>query len=746
MRRGEAAQAHASSLPGGRLLALLALLLAACARATPTPTNVASFADLAAAVGNPGVNAITLQGNVVLTRGLTLQGRALSITGNAAACAAGSVAPPPPPSPPPGPGPAAVFDPDAVTSATGSDNVALAALPYDGRCTLSLSTAANARHFTLLGANLTLTGVALVGGTYNRTTEAAGPPPPQGQGPVRYAYSFTEAMASPMVSYYLGGGAVYADNTSWFAATSSSFALNTGWPRGGAIASLNTAVNAVNLTNCAVKYNDVLPTSVVGTIVNRANTTFVFSTLNGEDAVAGGGIWAFGGVTLSGCDVSHNVVINVNKQTDVYGGAVMAPVVSVSNSTFTGNLVQGKGGAIVLGSSITYQSTTLQPPSTSPFGGTCTLSLNGATFTSNTATGAGGAIFATPDGAAFSSISIANSVFTGNSAGSSSSGNMLSGGAMFLLAANVSISGSSYINNSVSGALGSTVRNGGAIAMSNNHQYCQGDTRPGSTYSSQGCMSTGGVLSLSIQTSRFSGNSASDSGGAVSMVALGRSEKGGTPTAFCVFSVSSTQFDGNSVDNSHGGAIQLSNVQIAADRLVCTGNTAPQYGGCISSGVGSGQTTGPVSLTSSSLSGNSAAWGGAFAVNCARQDTDPTQPNYYLRQGAACNETLLVSNTSFTANTASYLGGALFVLSGGSLRIQSGSVLSGNSVVGAFPAGGAIFAGDYDNDFVAPALLIDGSTLSNNALFSRTPPPRLAPARRCCRAPSSALVRAAPCS
>lgn len=252
--------------------------------------------------------------------------------------------------------------------------------------------------------------------------------------------------------------------------------------------------------------------------------------------------------------------------------------------------------------------------------------------------------------------------------------------------------------------------------MSSGHQYCQGPNQPGSTYFSQGCASTGGVLSLNIQTSRFSGNSASDSGGAISMAAIGRAEKGGIPTAFCVFNVTSTQFDGNSVDNSHGGAIVLSNVQIAADRLVCTGNTAPQYGGCIASGVGGGQATGPVSLTSSSLSGNTAAWGGAFAVNCVRQDSDPTQGNYYLRQGAACNETLTLSNTSMTGNIASYLGGALFVLSGGSLRIQSGSVLSGNSVVGAFPAGGAIFAGDYDNDFVSPALLIDASTLSNNSV------------------------------
>ena len=715
-------------LTWGRLLfALLPLLLATCARGTGTTVNVASFADLLNAVGNPSVSAITLQGNIALPRGFRLQGRALAISGNATACAGASV-PPPPPSPPPGPGPAAVVDPEAVTSASGSDNVGTATIPYDGRCTLSLSTASNARHFTLVGANLTLTAVALIGGTHNRTTQPSGPD-------VTYAYSFTAAMASPMTSYYLGGGAVYADSASWFAATSSSFALNTGWPRGGAIASLNTAVDAVNLTNCAVKYNDVLPTSVVGTVLNRASTNYVFQTQNGDDAVAGGGIWAVGGVTLSGCDVSHNVVIDVSKPTTVYGGALMAPVVTATNTTFTSNLVQGNGGAITLGSCITYQGTAPNPPSNSPFGGTCTLSLNGATFTSNSAYYAGGAIFATPDLAAFSSISIANTAFVGNSAGSSSGGTMLSGGAMYLLAANVSISGSSYINNSVSGALGTVARTGGAIAMSSNQQYCQGVNHPGSTYDLQGCASTGGVLSMSIQTSRFSGNSASDSGGAINMAALGRAEKGGLPTAFCVFSVSSTQFDGNSVANSHGGAILLSNVQIAADRLVCTGNTAAQYGGCIASGVGGGQATGPVLLTSSVLSGNSAAWGGAFAVNCVRQDADPTQSNYYLRQGAACNETLAISNTSFTANTASYLGGALFMLSGGSLRIQNGSVLSGNSVVGAFPVGGAIFAGDYDNDFVSPAILIDASTLSNNSVVSTDTSSTLGPGEALLQSP-----------
>lgn len=698
-------------------LLALAIYVALCAACVGAATvSVATFADLSAAVASAGVSAVVLQANIALTAGLTLRGRALAISGNASACVAASP-PPPPPNPPPIPGPASSgVDPDAVTAATGSDNVAQAAVPYGGCCTLMLTSARNGRHFTLVGANLTLSQVALIGGSYNRTTQPAGQ---QGPTPsVRYAYSFTAAASSPNSSYYLGGGAVYADNTSWFAASSSSFAYNSGWPRGGAIASLNTATDAVSLTNCAVTNNDLLPTSVIGTQATPATVAVTFNSNNGETAIAGGGIWAVGGVQLSGCNVSANVVIIISRTSSVYGGALFAPYVVASNTTFTSNVVQNIGGAIALGSCVTYTDTS-QFPTTSPFGGTCSLTLNGTTFTSNTASNAGGAIFASPDTSAFSSISIANSAFVGNSAGSSSSGTMLSGGAMYLLAANVSISGSSFVNNSVSGSLSQGVlRTGGAIAMSSDHKYCQGQ---GSTYFLQGCPSTGGVLSLSIQSSRFTGNTALDSGGAISMAAQGRAEKGGLPSSFCVFSVSATQFSGNSVVNSHGGAILLSNVQIVADRLVCTGNTAPQYGGCIASGVGGGDATGPVSLTSSSFSANSAAWGGAFAVNCNRQDSISTQLDYYLNLGAACNETLLVSNTSFSANSATYLGGALFVLSGGSLRIQSGSVLSGNSVLGAFPAGGALFLADYANDFVSPALLIDASTLSNNSVaFSGT--------------------------
>ena len=78
------------------LRALLLVLVAACAA---SPVNVNNWAGLSAAVSNPSVSAVVLQANIALQGGLTLLGRSLTVSGNASACQAPSVAAVPPSSP-----------------------------------------------------------------------------------------------------------------------------------------------------------------------------------------------------------------------------------------------------------------------------------------------------------------------------------------------------------------------------------------------------------------------------------------------------------------------------------------------------------------------------------------------------------------------------------------------------------------------------------------------------------------------
>ncbi|HZP65163.1 MAG TPA: Ig-like domain repeat protein, partial [Rudaea sp.] len=174
------------------------------------------------------------------------------------------------------------------------------------------------------------------------------------------------------------------------------------------------------------------------------------------------------------------------------------------------------------------------------------------------------------------------------------------GGVVLFNGGAVTITGSSFTNNSVTGA---GQGGGGAIAVTN----------------SQTTASTSIVNTLSITNSTFTGNTCqSTSGGAIEVVggtnayhvdihsstfqsnsaAYGGAIQGTEPLAHFVID-QGTQITGNSATTGAGGGVFVdSNISIAAGTVI-TGNSAALYGGGIS--IGSGST-----VTLSDISNNTA--------------------------------------------------------------------------------------------------------------------------------------------
>jgi hypothetical protein len=544
-----------------------------------------------------------------------------------------------------------------------------ASAPLDGRCTLLLSPSARARHFTLRGANLTLVDVALTGGYFNDTASSGGG---GGGGSSRYVH--TVATSSPFSP--VGGGAVYADATSWVTATAVSLSYNTGYPRGGAICSLNTAADAVQLSDSAVSYNALLPAD---------------TTVTPTEDLMGGAVYAVGGVTLTNCTLNGNTLPKVGGQASV-GGAVYAPAVTVSGSTLRYNSVRGIGGAIAL---VGCSATAAQ---------TCSATISGSDLSFNSADsgGAVGADVAT-DRYSLTTLTATSSSFTGNSAGASG-GSTAYGGAFSLISTAITLSGCSFTMNSA--AEGS----GGAI-----FSLALEDTVTATTGSPA---KTIPLLPVSIGNCSFTNNSAAGSGGALFVTTASKYLKGPQPTDYSPLTVTDTTLVANSAGTS-GGAMYVAGAAVALTRVTCTGNAAAAgTGGCFAGAMGDNrdiECLGGLSVSDSVLDGNVAVNGGALSLSCSKQ-TDATLQSYYANGGPACNFTTAVTNSSLSFNTASQHGGAVFHTGGGSLALSAGSTLNNNTAAGASPAGGAVYASDAINAFTSPALTLSGATLSGNAV------------------------------
>jgi Domain of unknown function (DUF4347)/FG-GAP-like repeat/FG-GAP repeat len=284
-----------------------------------------------------------------------------------------------------------------------------------------------------------------------------------------------------------------------------------------------------------------------------------------------------------------------------------------------------------------------------------TVVMSGLTITNGNSSGYGGGIY--NDG----TLSLSNSILSGNSA-SYNGGGIYNNGRLTLNSSTLS-------GNSAPGGGGIYNDRDSTLTLSNS--TLSGNLAPSGMFGGGGILNFGGTVSLS--NSILSGNSAGSLGGGIYNYGP------------LTLSVLNCTLSGNSAYGGGGGISNYGTLSLSNSTLSDNSVTSP-YG----SGGGIGNYSGMVELRDSTLSGNSAIYGG----------------------GVYNEETLILSNTTLSGNSASKDGGGISSITRtmGSLVSSiiatttiNNSTISGNSATG----GGGIY--NYGT------LTLRSSTLSGNS-------------------------------
>ena len=243
---------------------------------------------------------------------------------------------------------------------------------------------------TGIGANVQLFRVSATDGTFSGLTLQNGNAP----GSSTYGYGgaiYASGGVTVSNSTFSGNRAVRSAGAIFaFGAviiTGSTFSSNTANGPGGAIYTGST----IDVTNSAFSGNTSEAFDAVGGAIFGLSTISVTnSTFSGNKAVSSSGYSGEGGAIDSAGSVDVTTSTFSDNQADDRGGAIHASDVTVSNSTFSGNIANAYGGAVSSSS---------------------TLDISNSTFSDNIAHNNGGAIHASGG-----SVTVTNSTFSGNSA------------------------------------------------------------------------------------------------------------------------------------------------------------------------------------------------------------------------------------------------------------------------------------------------------------------------------------------
>lgn len=405
---------------------------------------------------------------------------------------------------------------------------------------------------------------------------------------------------------------------------------------------------------------------------------------------AGGAILAYGALTFENAELSRNTAL-----TTTYGGGAIysnGPV-TITNSTLSFN-TSGGGGALYLDSA-------------------ARTVVQGGQFVSNTSFGLyGGGItnlgLLTMTGSLMQGNVLSRTTFPAGDEGGGAIANYAAG--------TVALVNSSLVGN-VSARRGGGVQNFGRLSVTGGevrqNKAILGGGVYNTRYDASDLVAFPGVLS--VESTVFQGNAATDSGG-------GLSQEG---TA----SLRRVRFDANSA-TLDAGAVWVRGQTTITDSLM-TGNSAMR-GGAIRSG-GSGN----LGITSTAFISNSAAQSGGAIVNLSplfssrnrfERNTaseggaiswlgqTTVDRSTFLRNSAGTGGALRsrgigasliqVTRSLFEGNTATTSGGALYV-DGATSEIVN-STLSGNQA----PTGGGMYLG---SDSQSAARLTNVSVVDNSA-------------------------------
>ena len=305
-----------------------------------------------------------------------------------------------------------------------------------------------------------------------------------------------------------------------------------------------------------------------------------------------------------------------NSTANPIGGAVVnwAGTLAISDSSFSGNSADERGGAIANGGELSISNSSFSGNSADECGGAIfnweygELSISNSSFSDNSADLSGGAIDNLGE------LSISESSFSGNSA------EYYSGAIYNWEYGELSISSSTFSGNSA-GVSGGAIQNFGELSIRDNTFSDNSAGESGgaidnfgelsirdSTFSDNSAEWNGGAIynfgELSISDSTFSNNSAESDGGAIY-------NAGELSIINSAFSDNSAEKDGGAIDNWRESELNITNSTFSD-------NSAERDGGAISNSAdGDGATVrrleGKLNIINSTFSDNSADIGGAIA-------------------------------------------------------------------------------------------------------------------------------------
>lgn len=374
-----------------------------------------------------------------------------------------------------------------------------------------------------------------------------------------------------------------------------------------------------------------------GNLLNSGALTLDGVTVTGGRAMNGGGLYNAPGASL----ILRNVTMTANEafiptpdiegESTGSGGAIAnRGSLTIESGTFQGNVAYYTGGVL---------RHTTAGSATSP---AATLTIRDGLFENNACTfpetadgrrGCAGGVALLSTAA-----TIQGGTFRNNSA-------TIAGGALYISGVDksaVTLSGGTFEGNRATG----TVNSGGGVIHSAGNLTISGGAFKGNSALYGGALSTTGSSTLQITGGNFAGNSAGRNGGAISFYGTG--------------SVTGGVIENNTAQGGGGGAQLYSQAGqkttlTVEGTAVIRGNTAP-YGGGFA--VGSAETGGTIlDFRGGTLSGNSAQRGGGLDIG----------------RFAALN----LSGGTVSGNQATVTGGGLVI--GGTVTMTGGTI-TGNSV------------------------------------------------------------------
>ena len=450
---------------------------------------------------------------------------------------------------------------------------------------------------------------------------------------------------------------------------SSDFSGNESDAYGGAIS------NSGDLTISGTTFNLNIADSSGGAIANLANgiLSIANTTLDSNAAINGGALLNANQTTLDNVTVTNNSA-NGSLSTTGFGGGVFNETgasLDVDNSTFENNLSESNGGGIYnnTDAEITINnSSRFSNNHSGAYGGAISnsgdLTISGTTFDQNIADDDGGAIVNLNN----STLLMVNSTLTSNEANGA---NLGGGGAIYIYLSDATISGTTFTGNFTYG------EGGGAIACVGNLYLSEStltlnEARIHAGFDPEGHDTSpglGGALyfvngsNVTVTNTTITNNSAGVAGGAV------YNDPGSTLT------ITSCQLNNNQVtsgvyganDRFYGGAIHTGgtlnlNLSTLNSNEIVSGDS---LGGGICTFY-NGSTT----ITSSTISNNSAALGGGISN---QSEGVLTINNSTLYQNSATGSDSLdayggglhsdrraiIENSTFTGNDSAFVGGAI---------------------------------------------------------------------------------------